>query len=169
MWNESIASRFCRGPHALECDANISGSFHAHRRTRNKLLNHLGIEVLHRELTKKRNKVLPNVSPVVDCRGISELTQHFFFPVLSEVSELGRWPWPIADFVDVSDSVVQRPLSKSFRWIVLKRPNRLFASDTLPNPAHENIFTPSAIPGLPVKPQLSLLIPASRHRVSFSR
>jgi len=85
MWNESIASRFCRGPHALECDANISGSFHAHRRTRNKLLNHLGIEVLHRELTKKRNKVLPNVRTIVDCRRIPVLAQHFFFPVLSEV------------------------------------------------------------------------------------
>src|SRR5207302_5097443 len=125
-----VAPRSCRGPHALECDANIPGSLRAHSRTRNKLLNHLGIEVLHRVLAKKRNKVLPNVSPVVDCRRIPELTQHFFFPVLSEVSELGRWPWPIADFVDVSDSVVQRPLSKSFRWIALKRSNRLFAPDT---------------------------------------
>src|SRR5713101_3038853 len=120
-------------------------------------------------LTKKRNKVLPNVSPIVDCRGIPVLTQHFQLPVLSEVCELGRWHWPIADFVDVSDSIIQRTLRKPFRWIVLKRSNRLLASDTLPNTLHENVFTPPAIPCLSVEPQLSLLIPASRHRVSFSR
>ena len=135
----------------------------------NELLNHLGIEVLHRVLTKKRNKVLPNVSPIVDGRRIPVLTQHFFLPILGEVHELGRWHWPIADFVDVSDLVIQRTLSKPFRWIVLKRPNRLLASDTLANPAHENVFAPSAIPRLSFKPQLSLLISASRHRVSFSR
>ena len=43
--------------------------------------------------------MLPNVSSIVDCRGIPILTQHFCFPVLSEVRELGRWHWPIADFV----------------------------------------------------------------------
>jgi hypothetical protein len=35
-----------RGPHALECDANILGGLRAHRRNGNELLNHFGIEVL---------------------------------------------------------------------------------------------------------------------------
>jgi hypothetical protein len=48
-----LAPRFCGGPHALECDANVSGSFSARHRTGNKLLNHFWIEVLHQILTKK--------------------------------------------------------------------------------------------------------------------
>jgi hypothetical protein len=113
--------------------------------------------------------MLPNVSPIVDCRGIPELTQHFYFPVLSEVCELGCWHWPIADFVDVSDSVIQRTLGKPFRWIVLERPYRLFVSDTLANFVLQNIFTPSAIPSVSNQQQLSLLVPSSRQRASLLR
>src|SRR5947208_16855935 len=67
-----VAPRSCRGPHALECDANIPGSLRAHRRTRNKLLNHFGIEVLHQVLTKKRNNVRPYVRPLDNIAQISE-------------------------------------------------------------------------------------------------
>jgi hypothetical protein len=76
-----VAPRFCRGPQALERDANVSGSFRAQRRVENKLLNHFGIEVLHRVLTKKRNQVPPNVSPIDDRRRISVLAQHFLPPI----------------------------------------------------------------------------------------
>ena len=60
-----IAPRFRGGPHALECDANILSSLRAHRRSGNELLNHFGIELLHRVLTQKRNKMIPNVSSIV--------------------------------------------------------------------------------------------------------
>ena len=64
-----VAPRFRCGPHALEGDADILGGFRVRRRSGNELLSHLWIEVFHRVLTKKR-KMLPNVSSIVDCRGI---------------------------------------------------------------------------------------------------
>jgi hypothetical protein len=164
-----VAPRSCRGPHALECDANILSGLRAHRRSGNELLNHLGIEVLHRVLTKKRNKMLPNVSSIVNCRGIPILTQHFRFPVLGEVCELGRWHWPIGDLIDVCYVCVESPLRQTLCWIIFESPDYPVSPRALSNTVYNYVFTPSPMPTVLLQPQLSFLIPLSCHRVPFAR
>jgi len=122
-----VAPRPCRGPQALQCDAYILNRLRARRATGNELLHHFRIEVLHRVPTEERNKMLPNVSSVVRCRRISMLTQHRRFPVLGKVCGLGRWHWPIADFVNARDMFVESPLRQPLGWVLFESTNNPMA------------------------------------------
>ena len=132
---------------------------------RETMLNHLGIQILHRAIAKKRNEMLPDVRAVIDGRGFPVLTQHFCFPTLGEVSELRCWHWSIVDTVDVGDPIVELTLRELFCWIVLFRADCRLAPNSSDLTFVNNIFSPPSIPGLFFKPQLDGAACSSRRSV----
>lgn len=63
-----VAPGFRCGPHALECDADISCGLRGDCRAGNEMLNQFGVHILHRVFTQERNEVLPNKGAIVDSR-----------------------------------------------------------------------------------------------------